>query len=86
MMSVAKKPFDVSVYIKKIHDKHPERKEQQGIPSVERQADIAKLVTYNGLWLILTYGSSLLSLLSPWIGKGFGWLVKKRFKGNWEQK
>ena len=85
-MPVAKEPFDASVYIKKIHDKHPERTEERGVPSVERQADIAKLVAYNGLWLILTYGSSLLSMLAPWLGTGFNWMVKLRFKNKWEQK
>ena len=85
-MPEAKEPFDASVYIKKIHDKHPERKEARGVPSVEQQVDIAKLVAYNGLWLILTYGADLLSLWVPFIGKGFRQLVKWRFKGKWDQK
>ncbi|KKL52205.1 hypothetical protein LCGC14_2287770 [marine sediment metagenome] len=72
--------------IKRIHRKHPAFKESQHIPTVEQQVDIAKFVTYNGLWLVLTYGADLLSLVSPWLGKGFKWIVKRRFKGKWDQK
>lgn len=66
--------------------KHPALEDEQLIPSAERKKDIKKFLLYNGLWLVLTYGADLLSLVTPWLGKGFGYLVKFKFKGNWEQK
>ena len=59
---------------------------EQKIPTVEQQKDIKKFLLYNGLWLVLTYGADLLSLVTPWLGKGFKHLVKWKFKGNWKQK
>ena len=86
-MPVAEKPFDaLSEYIKKTHNKHPALKEQKHIPTPKEEKDIKKFLLYNGLWLVLTYGADLLSLVTPWLGKGFGYLVKYKFKGNWKQK
>ncbi len=86
-MPVAEEPFyALSKYIKKSHNKHPALKEQKHIPTVEQEKDIKKFLLYNGLWLVLTYGADLLSLVTPWLGKGFGCLVKYKFKGNWKQK
>lgn len=65
---------------------HPALEDAQHIPSVEKQTDIKKFLLYNGLWLVLTYGADLLSLVTPWLGKGFGYLVKFKFKGKWDQK
>jgi hypothetical protein len=67
--------------------KHPNRiKEVQRIPTHDEGIKLGELIAYNGLWLILTYGADLLSMINPWLGKGFSGLVSLRFKGNWKQK
>ncbi len=58
----------------------------QEIPHEVIKKDFGELLAYNGLWLILTYGSDLLSMINPWIGKAFGQLIKFRYRGKWEQK
>ncbi len=72
--------------IKRLIKKHPALEDEQFIPTPEEEKDIKKFLLYNGLWLVLTYGADLLSLVTPWLGKGFGYLVKYKFKGNWKQK
>lgn len=66
--------------------KHPVLEDEQLIPTVAQEKDIKKFLLYNGLWLVLTYGADLLSLVTPWLGKGFRYLVKFKFRGKWEQK
>jgi len=58
--------------------------EAQELPTIEQRQDIVKLIKYNGLVLVLDYGEYLLSLIHPWLGKSFGWSIKKLF--NWKSK
>ena len=91
-MSVAEAPVQFTEEsLNQIRDKykrkHPDRYvEAQKITTVEQQKGIEKILLYNGIWLVLTYGADLLSMAVPWLGKGFGALVKWKFKGNWKQK
>lgn len=61
-------------------------KEEQLIPTPKEQKDIGKFLLYNGLWVSLTYGASLIELFLPWLGKGIRQLIKWRFKDGWQQK
>jgi len=71
----------------RIFAKMPSRiKAEQKIPTTEQQKAIGKILLYNGLWVSLTYGASLLELFLPWLGKGVRQLIKWRFKGNWKQR
>ena len=70
--------------IAKLPKSHSDIVEQQQIPTIEERRDFFKLIKYNGLVLVLDYGEYLLSLVHPWLGKSFGWSIKKLF--NWKSK
>ena len=70
--------------IAKLPKSHSDIVEEQELPAIEQRDDIVKLIKYNGLVLILDYGEYLLSLIHPWLGKSFGWSIKKLF--NWRSK
>ena len=70
--------------IAKLPKSHSDIVEQQKLPAIEQRNDIVQLIKYNGLVLILDYGEYLLSLIHPWLGKSFGWSIKKLF--NWRSK
>jgi hypothetical protein len=76
-------PEDVKRMIAEFPDHFPH---PQKIPTEKEKIDFLKLIEFNGLWYMLTYGASLLSKVVPWLGTGFKLLVKWHFKGNWEQK
>ena len=54
----------------------------QRLPTKEEENQFLKLILYNGLWLIITYGASALSMVSPLFGKAFGALVSWKFNAN----
>lgn len=73
--------------IERLVAKFPDRiHEEQLIPTEKQKVDIQKFLLYNGLWIVLTYGADLISMVLPWLGKGVGQLIKWKFNGQWEQK
>jgi len=60
-------------------------KEVALLPTPEEERDILKMIKFNGIWLILTYGAAVMD----WIWKPGGWvlgqLIKLKFP-TWEQK
>ena len=70
--------------IARLNKSHSDIIAQQKIPTEEERQDFFKLIKYNGLVLVLDYGEYLLSLIHPWLGKSFGWSIKKLF--NWDSK
>ena len=60
-------------------------KEVALLPTIEEEKDIIKMLKFNGIWLLLTYGATILD----WIWKPGGWalrqLIKLRYP-TWEQK
>ena len=54
------------------------------IPTPEEESELFSLIKGNAIWLILTYGASLVSLISPAIAKILKALI--RWKFNWESK
>ena len=88
MMPVAEDFYRVDPKaVKRLESNIPSRiKEEQFIPTDKEKSNIEKYLLYHGLWLVLTYGADLLSMVVPWLGKAFGQLVRWKFKGKWEQK
>ena len=54
------------------------------IPTVEQKDELLSKIKGNAVWLILTYGAGLVSLVSPIAGKALKALFKWRF--HWESK
>ena len=54
------------------------------IPTAKAEKTLLQLIKGNSVWLILTYGASLVSLVHPLAGKGLKAFFKWRF--NWEQR
>ena len=54
------------------------------IPTESAEKSILQLIKGNSVWLILTYGASLVGMVHPLAGKALKALFRLRF--NWEQK
>jgi len=60
-------------------------KEIKYLPTVEEERDIIKTLKFNGIWLVLTYGATVLD----WVWKPGGWALRQIIKWKfptWEQK
>ena len=58
--------------------------EVEKIPTAEVEIELLSKIKGHAIWLILTYGAGLVSLVSPIAGKALKALFKWRF--NWTQK